>query len=251
MTSFQESRPITCRFRTQKAWFRAQWLRWAGVKAGTVHEIRLEPSSRSVKVAVKIGAGYVDSIRQDSTASISTHGVLGDKVVAISAGDPALPALPPGSSIPSEPVSTFSSLFGGKGDQLMDKMNDIAGHLDELLASATEKGKSRILMDNLISATKNISSATGMASKQLNGMKLKSAVDSLDSILAKMDHGNGTVSGLLNDPQIYDDTKALIGESNQNRIVRNLVRKSIKDAQDQEAARIEESKKQQAGTAGR
>jgi hypothetical protein len=34
---------------------------------------------------------------------------------------------------------------------------------------------------------------------------------------------------LVNDPALYDDAKALVGEANNNRIVRNLVRQTLKE----------------------
>jgi phospholipid/cholesterol/gamma-HCH transport system substrate-binding protein len=57
----------------------------------------------------------------------------------------------------------------------------------------------------------------------------------LNSILGKIDHGSGSLGALVNDPELYDAAKSLMGEANQNRIVRNLVRKSIKEADKEKA----------------
>lgn len=215
----------------------------AGVNSGTVEDVTLEPNQQKVKVKMSISARPAESIRQDSVAQISSHGVLGDKTVIISAGDPSLPRLSPGSVITAESTSTFSNLFGRPGDRLMQTLNEIALHLDTLLASATKNGRSDALTHNLISVTGALTTSANLLNDQLRGLKLKESVDHLNSILGKADQGQGTVSALLNDPQLYDDAKALFGEINRNRIVRNLVRKSLEDGYERE-----QSSKQQAGS---
>lgn len=60
--------------------------------------------------------------------------------------------------------------------------------------------------------------------------KAEALMGRFDRILGKVDHGSGTISAFLNDPELYDNVKSLVGEANENRIVRNLVRKAIKDS---------------------
>lgn len=206
----------------------------AGVSSGTVEDVRLEAQKQGVKIKMNISANSAESIRQDSTAEISSHGVLGDKVVMISAGNPSLPKLAPGSEIPAQTTSTFTNLFGRPGDRLLVTLNEVASHLNRMLISATKDGKSDLLINNLISASEALTKSANLLNDQLTGIKLKEAVGNLNSILGKADHGSGTVSGVLNDSQLYDDAKALFGEVNHNRIVRNLVRKSVEDGYNQE-----------------
>ena len=77
---------------------------------------------------------------------------------------------------------------------------------------------------------------------KFNQLKVKSAINHLNSILEKIDQGKGSVWWrLINDPGLYDDAKALVGQVNRNRIMRNLIRQTIKD--NQEKAEDEEEKK--------
>ncbi len=48
----------------------------------------------------------------------------------------------------------------------------------------------------------------------------------LNSILAKVDRGEGTLGLLLNDPTLYEDLKRLIGGAERSRLVRTLIRMS-------------------------
>lgn len=53
-----------------------------------------------------------------------------------------------------------------------------------------------------------------------------SAAAHLDSILAKIDRGEGTLGLLLTDPSLYDDLKTLLGGANRSAVVRTLIRLS-------------------------
>jgi phospholipid/cholesterol/gamma-HCH transport system substrate-binding protein len=46
----------------------------------------------------------------------------------------------------------------------------------------------------------------------------------LNSILGKMDRGEGTLGLLLNDPTLYEEVKVLVGGANRSTLVRSLVR---------------------------
>jgi phospholipid/cholesterol/gamma-HCH transport system substrate-binding protein len=48
----------------------------------------------------------------------------------------------------------------------------------------------------------------------------------LNSILAKMDAGEGTIGLLLNDPTLYEDLKTLVGGAQRSAVVRTLIRMS-------------------------
>src|SRR5690606_38138453 len=58
-------------------------VRLAGVQVGTVTSIRFfdDPADPRVRVEMNVLARYADRIREDSTASIGSLGVLGDKVM--------------------------------------------------------------------------------------------------------------------------------------------------------------------------
>ncbi len=51
----------------------------------------------------------------------------------------------------------------------------------------------------------------------------------LNSILAKMDAGEGTIGLLLNDPTLYEDLKRLVGGAQRSAVVRTMIRLSADD----------------------
>src|SRR5512134_179144 len=65
-------------------------VRLDGVEIGNVEEIRLNPQpgdrSQNIEVKMRIIKKYQDNIRQDSTASLITEGLLGNRYVSIQRG---------------------------------------------------------------------------------------------------------------------------------------------------------------------
>ncbi len=79
----------------------------AGVKVGTVERVSLDPQTFLAKVAMRIDAGVM--LPADSTAKITTDGLLGETRVAIGAGG-ASENLKPGGEI--ENTQGAVDLFG-------------------------------------------------------------------------------------------------------------------------------------------
>ena len=50
----------------------------------------------------------------------------------------------------------------------------------------------------------------------------------MNQIFEKINNGTGTIGALVNDPGLYDEVKALFGGANRNRVIRNLVRQTVK-----------------------
>ena len=59
------------------------------------------------------------------------------------------------------------------------------------------------------------------------GEKLEKSVEKLDSVLTKIDKGQGTLGALINDPSLHQQLKALIGGSARKDHVKSLLRTSI------------------------
>jgi len=174
----------------------------AGIDAGKVDHVELDREKNSVRVEFDLSPEYKDSIRQDSYAELSTQGVLGDKVVLVFPGSPRKSVIQPGNEVPVRESSSLNQLVA-RGDNLVHDLDHLILNLDQF------------------------------SSKLNNELSLKKATDAfsrLDSILGKLDSGQGTLGAFINDPSLYDDAKALVGEANNNRILRNVVRKSVEDS---------------------
>ncbi len=206
-----------------------------GMTVGTVGNIDLDPEKRNIKIELSVNRKYGVWVRTDSEAEIATQGVLGDKYVMITTGTPDKPELESGSEIQPRKGKDLAQ-FLSRGDQLMISLNSIASSLDRVLKSLEKGNRSDMLFEGLASTSKNLATLTSKLDETLAGPQLKSAIRNLNGILEKVNNGTGTVGALINDPGLYDDAKSLMGGANRSRILRNLVRQTIKENEEAQAA---------------
>jgi phospholipid/cholesterol/gamma-HCH transport system substrate-binding protein len=202
-----------------------------GLQIGTVNQVELDPQSRDIKVSYSIERKYAEWIRKDSSIEIVTQGVLGDKYLSLVAGELTQPKVEDGGEIPQGASKDFSMLVNSS-EKLMEKLTSTADNFERILTTFNKGNRADQIFQGLATTSKNMGEITTKLNTEVNQMKFKSAVNHLDSILEKVDHGQGTLGAFINDPALYDDAKALVGQVNRNRIVRNLIRQTIKDNKD-------------------
>ena len=205
-----------------------------GLSVGTVEQVDFDQKARDIRVGIIVNRKYEGWIKEDTQAEISTQGVLGDKYIALNPGTEESPLLKPGADITTRPVKDISQMFS-KGDQLMVNLNVIASCIERLLRSFEVGNRNEIFFQGMASTAKNLSEATVKLNRELDQLKLRSSIGHLHDILEKINNGTGTLGALINDPNLYYDARSLMGGANRNRIVRNLVRQTVKDAEEAEA----------------
>jgi phospholipid/cholesterol/gamma-HCH transport system substrate-binding protein len=199
-----------------------------GLQIGMVDDVDFDPIGRDIKVSYSVERKYSQWIRKDSSVEIVTQGVLGDKYLSLNAGLLTEPLIADGGEIALGASKDISSLLTSS-DNLMVKLTSTAENLDRILAAFNKGNRADQFFSNLSTMSKNVGELTGKLNAEVNGVKIKSAVDHLNSILEKIDHGQGSIGAFINDPALYDDAKALVGQVNRNRIYRNLIRQTIKE----------------------
>ena len=201
----------------------------AGLNVGSVSKIDIDTQTKDVVATLTVNRKYERFIRKGSEVEIRTQGVLGDKYISISIGPDAAEQLASGATLPNRPTGNLSAVLG-KSDQLMTNLTSISGSLDRVLRRFEEESsRSGGFFRNLNTTATNLASASAKLSSELDDANFKKSVKSLNQILDKINNGTGTLGALVNDPGLYDDAKSLLGGANRSRIVRNLVRKTVKD----------------------
>ncbi|MBN2224327.1 MAG: MCE family protein [Deltaproteobacteria bacterium] len=211
-------------------------VRLAGVEVGTVSRIWFltERDKRLVGVELKINASVKERIHDDSTASIRTMGVLGDKYIAVTLGSPDKPVLADGDFITSsETVELLAYLE--KADKIVNNIEDITDSLNEFMTPLKEGGSgedvARILKntDTIVTEIKDgngtlHSLVYGDTEGGTNTMEsLNNSAERLDSVLTKIDSGEGSLGALVNDPTLYEDLKTLMGGAKRSKILNAVV----------------------------
>lgn len=203
-----------------------------GIKAGLVDRIEFDKKSNRVRVSYTVQKQFSEWVRLDSMVEVLTQGMLGDKYLSISAGSLDKDELSSGSRIPVKEGKAISEMIAEGGD-LMGSLNRIAMSLERILGTLEQKDRGERIFEGLANTATQMDEITKTLNAEFKGIQMKEAVAHLKSILAKIDQGNGTVGALINDPALYDDAKSLIGGMNRNRIMRNLVRQTIRESEEQ------------------
>jgi phospholipid/cholesterol/gamma-HCH transport system substrate-binding protein len=213
-----------------------------GMQVGVVESVDLDAQTHDVKVAISVVRKYAEWVRKDSTIEIATQGLLGDKFVSISAGTPEQPILDDGAEIEAHQGKSLTEVIG-KSDQMVNSLTSITKSLDRILQGFENNGRSDNFFRHMTVAAKNLSEASSKINEGLGDQQFKKVMKNLNATLEKINNGTGTLGALINDPALYYDARALLGGANRNKIVRNLVRKTIKDSEAKEAAEEEAQKK--------
>jgi phospholipid/cholesterol/gamma-HCH transport system substrate-binding protein len=200
-----------------------------GVPVGTVESIDFDFTQHDIVVQFSVIKRATEWVHVDSFVEITSQGVLGDKYITITAGEPTSSIIPDGSNIPIRAEKNFTEIFS-KGDQLMGSLNSIASSLQHILRSFETDNRNTTFFRGISETAKNLSQASDKLNREIDQIHLKHATAALTEILQKINNGTGSIGALINDPSLYDEMKALFGGVNRNRIMRNLIHQAIKDA---------------------
>ena len=107
-----------------------------------------------------------------------------------------------------------SLFYDRKGGQALSEIGAAAGEL------------SILLHDSRISKNGAIHQLVYGDARDLFA-NLGSAAADLKSITAKVNSGEGTLGGIVNDPTVYEDLRTILGNVKRNRVLRALVRFAI------------------------
>ncbi len=150
-------------------------VRLAGVTVGNVKEVSVDPRG-NVLVIFEVLGKYRDQVRADSQASIGFQGLLGEKSLDISAGSPTKAPIPP--------------------EGLLEAVEPL--DLTEMLARATPSLENvQKILSNLASITHEMTDRQSSFNNFLNNVQ---------EIVAKINHGKGTLGLVVNDPVLYRET---------------------------------------------
>lgn len=194
-------------------------VRLAGVDIGIVQNIRFDGDLQVKKVRVTLGVQgrYLQRIRSDSVARLSSKGLLGDMLINISVGSPNFPALRSGDALTSQESEGLTQVVESVQDGI-GEVRKLVGHVDSRLQVMLSDEVAQDLK-RVVHSTANVmervergdgllheviydpklaqSGAAVVRDAQQSAQRLTQILGKVDGILAAVDSGNGTLHGLL------------------------------------------------------
>jgi|SRR5579859_16499 len=201
-------------------------VRLQGVDIGNVTRISVDPSKPStpVEVIMKVNTRYRDFLRKDSTAELSTAGVLGETYIDINSSKATGPVAADGDVLQSHNPAGIQSA--------MQNVDVLVRRLDRIMA-AVEEGKGSIgklindpslfnRLNTTLSETQQmvgeIHSGKGSIGKLIASDELynkaNASVDKLNNIIDEINQGQGTIGKFLKDPTLYDNANKTVAKAN-------------------------------------
>lgn len=201
-----------------------------GVRVGKIERIHMENNPSRVLVEFNVAKEYTGSIHEDSTVSVQTMGVLGDKFLVISPGTSGVPVAQLGVELKTELPKDLKDYLGS-ADAIMERLKSTLAHVDNILGNFDRDSRSEIFFRNLAAVSSNMNAATSKMPVKMNDFY--DSITKMSSVMSKIDRGEGTIGALINDPTLYDDLKTLLGGANRNKVLKYFVRKSVEDSRDE------------------
>ena len=206
------------KFKSSDGLFTGSLVKVNGIPAGNVVDIHFIQETGDVQVVVSILRKFTPAITDQSEASLATKGLLGDKYIAIITRGTKGQRLPKGAYIPTQAVSGILGVFNKQ--ETGDK---VAAILDELLA-LVKSLNSEQTMQKIGKTAHGISNMFSDSKSKEVSQILKR----LNSILTKLDEGEGTIGALINNKNIYNRILGLLGQRPYHKYLPALVKEKKK-----------------------
>lgn len=165
-----------------------------GLKIGQIDKIEFTTVENENLVLLKLSVleKYSSQITINSYAKIETSGLLGDKLINVSLGNPSDKPLKEGDYIPVKESFSLESI-SGKVDPLITNINDVVMNL-KIFTDTLNQGKGIL----------------GELTNSSNGQKFNSLIKNLEEFSAALNRQQGTLGKLTYDSELYSNLNSLV-----------------------------------------
>ena len=206
-------------------------VRLDGLDVGNVLEIQMAPraasktpdKSRSIEVTLRLDKRFQSSILSDSTATLVTEGLLGNRYVNISRGLTGVP-LKDGQEVPGTAekslADVMASVQGLTADMqsVIQDLRDGKGTMGKLLTDDSAYNNLNGVLAKGNAMVGDIQKGRGTLGKLITSDemygKANQTLDNVNGIVADARSGKGTIGKLLTDPTLYDEAKKALQNGN-------------------------------------
>jgi phospholipid/cholesterol/gamma-HCH transport system substrate-binding protein len=207
-----------------------------GVTIGNVKSVTVTAAPdrklTPVMVVMKIDSKHLPGLHEDSTAALTTVGVLGDTVVDINSQVATGPPLRDGDELKTlETPSIQDVVKASQGtienvNVLLVKMNSVVdnlqagkGSVGQLINNPDLYNKANATVDEFHKLTIKLNSNNNTIGKFLNDDaqmydRLNASLGKLDSIVTDLQNGKGTAGKALKDEALYNNLNSTLAHAN-------------------------------------
>jgi len=196
---------VKARFNNVQGLVAGNNVRYAGIEAGTVKKLTILCDT-AIEVTMVIDEKIKPFLRNNAIVSIGTDGLMGNKVVNITAASPGAPPVEEGDILPTKKSVDMDQVL----QTLNNTNNDVAVIAENLKATVIRLNNSdalwKLLNDNSI--PKNIRASA--ANVQLATSRAAGMANDLQSVIAGIKSGNGSLGALIKDSNFIKNLNATL-----------------------------------------
>ena len=205
----------------------------AGMNIGNIEKISFSEHKKTLTLKMRIQPQYLDRVKVDSVADTRTQGALGDKYVYISSGSEGSASVKDGDTVPTLKSTDLLEMIAGKSSSA-EKAFEIVDEIYKIVKTVNADNRLDHMIGNITDATQDLKLAAAdghrimseLSSKNVD--KVNDSIARLDSILTKIDRGDGSLGALINDPSIHEKLKAMLGSDTRKQAIQSVIRDSLK-----------------------
>ena len=211
-----------------------------GIRVGSVDKITIIAEDM-VEIQFTILASELQWIKQDSNVSVSTAGLVGDKMLEVYGGTKLAPVLNPETEYLKSEGGTDLKQLMVKGESIATITERILSRVDQIIYNMDDGKKLVEAVNSLSKASVNMEKVTqelreahlGDLAQNVNKsmLSLEKASGSLARITERVEKGPGTMNSLIYDDALHEDLRALLGGASRNKVIKYFIRESIENSE--------------------
>lgn len=212
---FKKEHTLHARFSNVQGVTQGAAIWYQGVEVGAVKKLEFVPvaDTSGVVVTFKVNDKVFPLIRRDSRVRIQALNVFGEKFIELTPGLRASARVANGDTLPAEKPTDIAELMA-RGDKIIDQLALTVGDLQFVMAKV-KRGEGSLgrlttsdeLYVSLNRTVRNAELLTANLDRSQVEMRknLISTTSTLDSLLKRIDRGEGTFGKMAKDPALYDN----------------------------------------------
>ncbi len=208
-------------------------VRLEGVDVGNVTDITVDPThgTSPVRVTMKLSMKYKGALKKDSTASLSTAGVLGETFVDIDSRAAKGPPAKNGDELAAREQADLQDVIRSSQstlqnvDVLVRRVDRIVGQIEsgngsigKVIYDESLYNKLNATLNEVSTMVSQVSQGRGSVGKLIASDELynkaNASVDKLNQIIDEIQQGKGSVGKFLKDPALYNNANETIAKAN-------------------------------------
>ena len=218
---FKKEHRLHARFSNVQGVTQGAAIWYQGVEVGTVKKLEFVPvaDTSGVVVTFKVNETVFPMIRRDSRVRIQALNVFGEKFIEVTPGMRTSARVADGDTLPAEKPTDIAELMA-RGDKIVQQLSETMTDLQFVMAKVrrgegslgrlTSSDELYVSLDRTVRNAEQLTLHLDRSQVEMR-TNLVALTTTLDSLLTRIDRGEGTFGKMAKDPALYDNLASASG----------------------------------------